>query len=522
MIFSWTQRGSVYALMSAAVVLCGLPPTGAQPSLGRRDVVKATAPNEASRAAAMKIVAELYEAEWKGAKTASEKTALAEKMTAQAAQTRDDPAGQYVLLQVARDVAVSAGDVTGALRAINLLDAQFEIDAGAMRIAALLGAAGAAKLAEQRMALAEEAPAIIQTAVDRDDYVAAGQLVEAAKSAAGAARDRDLARRLGRIGGDVRRISEAYTAIKPSLALLTEKPADPDANAAVGKFYCLLKGEWGKGIPLLALGSDPALQVPARKELEEIASAEELVDLGDLWWKLAEQAEEQHRDALRGRAGYWYVRALKNLPDGLLKVRVAKRLDEIVAKEPPTTVSPPAPRPVVDNRLRIIATLYGAEDGWVDVTEKLRQAVTESGLSIADTGSHLPNPTPGIYKTLVAVCGYRGKVYAVYAAQGASFRLPSNQPVKRVVVRPLRDAALRSSHDRFVVLDAMWGAQKGWLDITSAAQAAVKDGRLQITNAGHGLQDPAFGQTKAMVIIYANKGQIHIASVRSGQAISLP
>ncbi|NQT41279.1 MAG: DUF3395 domain-containing protein, partial [Planctomycetes bacterium] len=128
----------------------------------------------------------------------------------------------------------------------------------------------------------------------------------------------------------------------------------------------------------------------------------------------------------------------------------------------------------------------------------------------------------GVYKTLVAVCGHRGKVYAVYAAQGATFTLPPRQPVKGVVVRPLRDSALRFSRDRFVVLDAMWGAQKGWLDVTSAAQAAVKDGRLQIANAGHGLHDPAFGQTKAMVIIYANEGQIHVASVRSGNAISLP
>ncbi|NQT39289.1 MAG: hypothetical protein HQ581_17455, partial [Planctomycetes bacterium] len=251
MISSRARQGSVYALISAAIVLCGWPPAVAQPSLGRRDVVKATVPNEASRAAAMKIVAELYEAEWKDANTAAEKAALAEKMIGQAVETRDDPAGCYVLLQVARDVAVSAGDVTVALRAIDLLDAQFEIEPGPMKIAALLGAAGAAKSAEQRKALAEEAPAIIQTAVDRDDYIAAGQLVEAAKSAAGAARDRDLARRLGQIEDRVQRISEAYTAIKPSLAVLAEKPADPDANAAVGKFYCLFKGEWGKGIPLL-------------------------------------------------------------------------------------------------------------------------------------------------------------------------------------------------------------------------------------------------------------------------------
>ncbi|NQT40634.1 MAG: hypothetical protein HQ581_24285, partial [Planctomycetes bacterium] len=255
--------------------------------------------------------------------------ALVEKMIDQAARTKDDPAGRYVLLHVARDVAISAGDVTGALRAVDLLGAQFEIDAPAMRIATLLGTAGAAKLAAQRKALAEQAPAIIQTAVDRDDYIAARQLVEAAKSAVGAARNGDLVRRLHRIDDDLQRIATAYTAIRSSLAILAEKPADPDANAAVGRFYCLVKCDWERGLPMLALGSDAALQVPARKELEAITTPTEQIALADIWWNLGGQAEGAARQSLLHHAATWYNKALPTLPSGLAKARISKRLTDL-------------------------------------------------------------------------------------------------------------------------------------------------------------------------------------------------
>lgn len=54
---------------------------------------------------------------------------------------------------------------------------------------------------------------------------------------------------------------------KASLAALEAKPTDPVANVAVGKFYCLLKGQWSQGIPMLALGNDPTLSELAKAEL---------------------------------------------------------------------------------------------------------------------------------------------------------------------------------------------------------------------------------------------------------------
>jgi hypothetical protein len=77
----------------------------------------------------LKLVTEIYEKPWKEARTSAQKTALAEKMIAAAARTEGDAAGRFVLLRVARDIAVEAGDAATALRAVDRLDADFQIDA---------------------------------------------------------------------------------------------------------------------------------------------------------------------------------------------------------------------------------------------------------------------------------------------------------------------------------------------------------------------------------------------------------
>ena len=40
----------------------------------------------------------------------------------------------------------------------------------------------------------------------------------------------------------------------------------PPANLTVGKYYCFQKGDWEKGLPMLALGQDETLKaLPPRK-----------------------------------------------------------------------------------------------------------------------------------------------------------------------------------------------------------------------------------------------------------------
>src|SRR5262249_42569303 len=108
---------------------------------------------------------------------------------------------------------------------------------------------------------------------------------------------------------------------------------DAEANAEVGRYYALLKGNWKKGLPLLLKGKDEALQALAKKDLANPKASKAQVAVGDAWWDLADKEQDPAKLNLQRRAAHWYETALPDLA-GLNKVRVEKRLQEVAARAP--------------------------------------------------------------------------------------------------------------------------------------------------------------------------------------------
>ena len=86
----------------------------------------------------------------------------------------------------------------------------------------------------------------------------------------------------------MQRIQEDFAATADARAALEKNRDDAAANLAVGKFYCFSKGDWEKGLPLLARGADAALKSVAEKEQANPNTAEERLGLADQWWQLAD------------------------------------------------------------------------------------------------------------------------------------------------------------------------------------------------------------------------------------------
>jgi hypothetical protein len=108
---------------------------------------------------------------------------------------------------------------------------------------------------------------------------------------------------------------------------LKASPVDGGANLAVGGYYCFFKGNWEKGIPMLALGNDEPLKSLALKEVQGVSDADAQVAVGDGWWALAATSEERVQKQAQGRAAYWYRKALPGLV-GLARDKVESRLRE--------------------------------------------------------------------------------------------------------------------------------------------------------------------------------------------------
>ena len=128
--------------------------------------------------------------------------------------------------------------------------------------------------------------------------------------------------------------AKAYAEIKDARATLKEKPNDPDANLVVGKYLCRTKGDWEKGLPMLALGSNAKLKALAEEDIKGATTAEEQVKLGDAWWEANGKQ----------RASFWYEKASPSLV-GLEKDRVQERLEEVatLGQEIPTVSGKPPP-----------------------------------------------------------------------------------------------------------------------------------------------------------------------------------
>jgi hypothetical protein len=318
---------------------------------------KTPVPDAQAQQTAKKAAGELFAERFTQAKTTAEKTALATDMMDAAGKVQAGTADQYVLLKIALDVAAGTGDAATALQAIDRLLEQFDEPAAELIGDTLLTAARQATTSAQHKAVAEAALSIAGKLSDADQYETALRLCEAARSSAQRAKLFPLAKELTAQIEETKRqqlLSEDY---RKALSVLENKPTDPAANLAAGRHLCFLKGNWERGVPMLALGSDAALKAVAIKDLRGADSADEQAAIGDAWWDLAEAKQGEERDSLRLRAGFWYRQAEPKLAEGLAALKVKQRLTELekLGREVPAAPSDATVHRVADPRQQLFA-----------------------------------------------------------------------------------------------------------------------------------------------------------------------
>ena len=228
---------------------------------------KTPVPDAQAQQTAKKAAGELFADRFTQAKTTAEKTALATDMMDAAGKVQAGSADQYVLLKIALDVAAGTGDAATALQAVERLLEQFDEPAAELIGDTLLTAARQATTSAQHKAVAEAALSIAGKLSDADQYETALRLCEAARSSAQRAKLFPLAKELTAQIEETKRqqlLSEDY---RKALSVLEDKPTDPAANLAAGRHLCFVKGNWDRGVPMLALGSDAALKAAAIKDL---------------------------------------------------------------------------------------------------------------------------------------------------------------------------------------------------------------------------------------------------------------
>ena len=218
----------------------------------------------------MKLVQDLDRDDFAKAKTPQSRGALATKLLDQAKQqSTQDAAAAYVLLRLARDMAVQAGDGTTAFSAIDAMAEKFAFDEVTMKTDVLADLVKKARTPLDHFSLAQQAADLLDEAFAQGKYPQATQLGKLAIAEGQKARDRDIVLQAHT------RLKEVQAAIKlgedfeAAQATLAKEPDDVDANTIAASYYCFLKNDWEQGLPCLAKGRDAALKALAQQELQE-------------------------------------------------------------------------------------------------------------------------------------------------------------------------------------------------------------------------------------------------------------
>jgi formylglycine-generating enzyme required for sulfatase activity/serine/threonine protein kinase len=270
---------------------------------------------------------------------------------AEMAEKATKPEEHFVLLRKAAELACEAGDTTLMFQMVDRLGGQFELDALSVKEKLLAKLAAKANDAARIKSLVEGFSALIDDALAEDRFDVALDLINAASRMCQKRDGAPYRKQVIALRKEIQVSQQQAKKVAQALEVAQANPQDAEANLTVGKLYCFTKGDWGKGLPYLAKGSDEDLKTLALQESGTPPSdADGEVKLADAWWNVGQKEKGKAHAPILLHAGTWYQEAHPSLPPGLAKGKVERRLDEIVAmgreiptlpgKQPPLAVSP--------------------------------------------------------------------------------------------------------------------------------------------------------------------------------------
>lgn len=287
----------------------------------------APVPDAAAFKVSEDIVREVYREELAVQRTGSQKRDLARKLLQYGLATTDDDNGRYVLFRLAQDLAISAGDFDLVLETAERTNSCYATNAVAVKAEVLRRFIESAPSRYLTKGLLQAISDATAEAIVTEQFEIAKELTKLSVPIARKKRDIATIRQLEQQIKEIDELVNECDKVKTAIAYLVNDPVDPAANLTVGRYACLVKGEWESGISMLVLGDDDVLKSIAELEIDHASSTEDELKLGDGWWECSLKERGIKKDNALLRAKYWYQKALPEV-SGLTKSKVEKRLEE--------------------------------------------------------------------------------------------------------------------------------------------------------------------------------------------------
>jgi hypothetical protein len=292
---------------------------------------KRAIPEQAAQDASRSEIDEIFATD--KARLKSAKRELAARLLKAGRDTDSDSAARYVLLDMARELALKGGDIRGALAALTVLDSEFNLDVFALRKESLSQAAAAVGLTSaDKLEIVAAGGELIRQYIVTKDRRNAEQLTALMAAISTDLRDVKSATAFQQQHDDLIKLGEGRSTVLSALKALKTNKDDRTANATVGRFLVIANDDWGSGMAYLAKANDQGI---AQMAQQEIAGATEVADelkLADGWFVQGElSSDRSFQEAILGRSMAWYQKALPNLA-GLSRVKAEKRIEKLAGR----------------------------------------------------------------------------------------------------------------------------------------------------------------------------------------------
>ncbi len=270
---------------------------------------------------AVETLRDVYDKEYAAAeKDTKGKKTLAQKLFDTAAK-RKTSSMVFACYEEARRLASAGGDLKLAVAAVNALNQRFTnvsrslfSDTLKQLVSTEISTSDSPQLAQ----LAREESA---SALDREDYDGAVELMSVAVTAAKKADDPDLAL-------EMRDHRTRLEALQKAISVLKTKSDDVAANTTLGTYWLFERKKWDIALKYLAKGSDKILAEAANKDLTKPKTAKERTGLADNWYKLAREGQADRKSMFVERAWEWYSAAIV-VAEGDDDLKAIERVREI-------------------------------------------------------------------------------------------------------------------------------------------------------------------------------------------------
>lgn len=296
----------------------------------RRTTGKLQPPAKDVLAKTMDQLKEIYQASWNEAIKNQEREEFAKEIRDKGNETTDS-ALKYALLITAMRVAANADDPSAARDAVRDIEEQFEVDIYGVEkelIDIVVKRKSKRNDSKKEDFLAEVGEELFEEAFQRDNFDDATLFFGFMQKKARLDDDQEQMRELAKTRSRLEAARAEFKKMKRTLDPLIEL-GDPKANTVAGSYQCFVKGNWSRGLAMLAQGpqSHPLTRM-AEDEITGAPTGNGWIAIADRWWDYAEEEDEFERD-LKLHAAYIYEQAIPAALDGVERLRAEIRLKEV-------------------------------------------------------------------------------------------------------------------------------------------------------------------------------------------------